>query len=47
MSKRLISSERPLDTPGKEDVMKRVFLFLYREKPAAEMVGGGGGQLRC
>lgn len=42
MSKRLISNERPLDTPGREDVMKRVFLFLYREKPAAGMVGGGG-----
>lgn len=46
MSKRLISNERLLDTPGREDVMKRVFLFLYREKPAAEMVGGGGGQLQ-
>lgn len=46
MSKRLISSERPLATPGREDVMKRVFLFLYREKPAAGMVGGGGGQLQ-
>lgn len=26
--------------------MKRVFLFLYREKPAAGMVGGGDGQLQ-
>lgn len=26
--------------------MKRVFLFLYGEEPAAGMVGGGGGQLQ-
>lgn len=44
MSKRLICTERPLAALGREDVMKRVFFSLCREKPAAEgvVVGGRG-----